>query len=257
MIGLPIVLSIAVPARILYIGVLESSKEFSAKTLWKNEHLFRSYENPLSSTSSSKNDSNGQLIASISSGLAGGLAAFTTQILIVPMDVISQRQIVAEKRISAISVYRDVLSTYGFLGLYRGFYLSILSSIPGGAAWWATYGGAQHGIHDWFQRKDQTSSDGIDSMIKSASIQLIAGISAAISASLVTQPLDVIKVRLQVSQDATGIIEISKELFSTAGLKGFYRGLVPRITYLSLWGTILSGCYEYLKQICAKDIPSF
>ena len=100
--------------------------------------------------------------------------------------------------------------------------------------------------------------------IKTGLIQIGSGISAAVVASVLTQPLDVIKTRLQVmgpstspwSQSKTNSSSIStviKELAISEGIQGFFRGTGPRILYMGLWGTILSSAFEYLKIISRKE----
>mmetsp|Transcript_1853 Transcript_1853/g.2474 ORF Transcript_1853/g.2474 Transcript_1853/m.2474 type:complete len:267 (-) Transcript_1853:1280-2080(-) len=121
--GLGIVLVLAIPARGVYLGVLESSKE------------------EISSFLTSRAVTNGQtyspLIASLSGGLSGGLAAMSSQAVIVPMDVISQRQMVMESSLynvegSAMHIMKNIIQTSGVIGFYRGFGMSLFTSLPVG-----------------------------------------------------------------------------------------------------------------------------
>lgn len=257
--GLPIVLTCAVPARAVYIGTLETSREYFAESLQYENKKNNGFQIPVSG------------IASASSGLAGGFAAVSAQVLIVPMDVISQRQIVQcldEDVIGVSELARDIIRAEGLRGLYRGFALSLFASLPGGAAWWATYGGCQHELHSLFEFEPSSSSLLLLAdvkhkypMLHSFGIHLFSCISAAIASATLTQPLDVIKTRLQVANYGTmpSIQKIALDLMisrennngssSSSAVKNLYRGYVPRILHISLWGTILSGAYEYLKFI--------
>jgi len=86
-------------------------------------------------------------------------------------------------------------------------------------------------------------------------VQCISGLNAAIIAATLTQPLDVVKTRLQVGKTAKSLTytQVAKELYITSGFRGFFRGTVPRITTITLWGTVLSSAYEYLRHISRKD----
>mmetsp|Transcript_17821 Transcript_17821/g.29186 ORF Transcript_17821/g.29186 Transcript_17821/m.29186 type:complete len:120 (+) Transcript_17821:703-1062(+) len=79
------------------------------------------------------------------------------------------------------------------------------------------------------------------------------GISAAIAASILTQPLDTIKTRMQVANGKPVFfspVSVAKELASTSGL---FKGLLPRIGHMGVWGSVLSAAYEYLKFVSRKD----
>jgi len=251
--GLPVVLTCAVPARAVYIGTLETSREYIAQLLKREKDHQSSILNTFYISDS--------IIASASSGLAGGIAAVSAQVLIVPMDVISQRQIVQcldeEHAIGVRELVRDITRVEGLRGLYRGFALSLFGSLPGGAAWWATYGGCQHELHSLF---DNAPSAANYPNLQWFSIHLFSCVSAAISSATLTQPLDVIKTRLQVASGTSSpsFEKIALDLIRENGnvMSNLYRGYLPRITHISLWGTVLSGAYEYLKYISRVEQPA-
>jgi len=253
--GLPIVLTCAVAARAVYIGTLETSREYIAQLLKREKDHQSSILNTCHISDS--------IIASASSGLAGGIAAVSAQVLIVPMDVISQRQIVQcldEKHaIGARELVRDIVRVEGLRGLYRGFALSLFGSLPGGAAWWATYGGCQHELHSLLDNNVNAPSTSNYPNLQWFSIHLFSCISAAIASATLTQPLDVIKTRLQVASGTTSsspsFEKIALDLMRENGnvMSNLYRGYLPRIMHISLWGSVLSGAYEYLKYISSVE----
>lgn len=89
-----------------------------------------------------------------------------------------------------------------------------------------------------------------------AIIQVASAFSAAVSASVATQPLDTIKTRIQVGKKTmtikpnTSLRSLAKEFVSTPGL---YKGLLPRIAHMGIWGSVLSAAYEVLKLVSRKD----
>lgn len=247
--GVGVVLSLAVPARALYIATLEGSRENIGDAL--TAAVFQACASPEEAHAFLP------LITTVSGGLSGGIAALVAQVFVVPMDVISQKQMVKEG--SALSVSRSVLRTEGLRGLYRGFGLSMLSSLPTGSIWWATYGGCQHMLESFCVLRDDEDTFSASYLLRKGTAQLTSGLSAALVAAGLTQPLDTTKTRLQVGIERskkstrTSSIALVKELAYSSGFRGFYRGLGPRTVHMGLWGTILSSAYELLRHISRKD----
>ncbi len=58
------------------------------------------------------------------------------------------------------------------------------------------------------------------------------------------------RTRLQVAQtENASLTQIVSDLKASSGLRGFYRGLGPRILHMSVWGTVLSSAYELLRHV--------
>lgn len=249
--GLGVILSMAIPARILYISTLEFTREYA-------EHIATSLIlDPPQYFPFSQNQLQPllPLVTPFSGGVAGGMAALSSQLIVVPMDVISQKQMVSENPISAREVTRTIISFDGYRGLFRGFGLSLFTSLPAGSIWWAIYAGSKDQLLkmnlDFGMKTEAALIPGFETA-KLATIQVASAFSAAIAAALVTQPLDTIKTRLQVLGTTSGAsaMSITKELASTGKL---YQGLLPRIAHMGIWGSVLSSAYEYLKVVSRKD----
>jgi solute carrier family 25 protein 44 len=246
--GIGIILLLAIPARSVYITTLENTKETLSQTFGDSP-----------------------IVTSISGGVAGGLAAMSSQLLVVPMDIISQKQMVMQDAAfktegSAFYIAKSIVRTDGIKGFYRGFGLSLFSSLPVGSLWWASYSGCQHLLKrsPAFQRYE-TNVNSIETVISKGFSQITSGLGAAIIAATLTQPLDVVKTRLQVGgcllSDNMNVNKtsdksymfIAKELYASSGTYGFFRGLTPRIMSMGLWGTVLSSAYELLRHVSHKD----
>lgn len=200
-------------------------------------------------------------IASCSGGMAGGLAAMSSQMIIVPMDIVSQHQMVMSTKDyhshgKAVDLVRHIRKTEGWKGFYRGFGISLVSSLPTGSIWWATYSGCQ----EWLTTSTTTLGES-KTFLSRAMGQVFAGSTSAILAVTLTQPLDVLRTRIQVHNQTGGrpatYGSVSRELLATSGVGGFYKGVTPRILHLGLWGTILSGAYEFLRHVSRKDYEWF
>eukprot|EP01083_Nonionella_stella_P029102 80196_1 len=244
--GIGIVLFLAIPARGIYIEVLENGRDCIS------DYLYR-----FSGKDSSERSQH--LIASASGGLAGGLAAMSAQAIVVPMDVISQRQMVMNNANylesgDALRIFRDIAKKEGIAGLYKGLGLSLFTSLPTGSIWWAAYSGSQNFMRSMIGSRD-SEKDWFPSLAVNGIIQVSSGLTAAVFAATLTQPLDVVKTRHQTSNSLqkSSYTNVARELYSMNGAKGFFRGTGPRIMSLGLWGTVLSSAYEILRNVSRKD----
>lgn len=120
--GLGVVVSFAIPARIIYISTLEYSREkvdtYAREVLHRPPSALRQYNKEMLGLL--------PLVTPLSGGVAGGLAAVSSQLIVVPMDVISQKLMVMnndvyKKEGSTIKVARSIIHTDGLRGLYKGF----------------------------------------------------------------------------------------------------------------------------------------
>ena len=128
--------------------------------------------------------------------LAGGLAAAIEQTFINPVDVISQRLMVEgqgernKQRVTMRSakIVKRVFREHGVSGFYRGFAASIIVEGLWSATWWASYG-------LYLDVIGKMVPDGTSHLV----IKGLAGMFAGISSVVVGNPIDIIRVRLQVS----------------------------------------------------------
>lgn len=261
--GVGIVLSLAVPARIIYLTVLETSREYISSQLNTTSRgkQGRIMEQPM--------------IQTISTGIAGGLAGVCSQLIVVPMYVLSQKQMIMSPTVFRTHggiwtvITNEIRTTqHGFWKpLYKGFGLSLLSSLPTGCSWWAVYGLCQHSLRDTLfgrESRDRSNTNQIvRSLMEKGIVQILSGISAGIVAGTMTQPFDVVRTRIQVglmSDFSPGrhrtclnsYRAVTRDVFHKFGLRGFYKGLTQRVAYISVWGTIVSAVYEYIKWMSLR-----
>ena len=57
----------------------------------------------------------------------------------------------------------------------------------------------------------------------------LSGALAGITSTVATNPLDVIKTRLQCSETSVSALAVARGVLSESGWRGFYSGLYPRI----------------------------
>ncbi|XP_030550836.1 solute carrier family 25 member 44 [Rhodamnia argentea] len=238
--GFGTVITGAIPARIIFLTALETTKVATFKMV-ETMKLAEPTQ------------------AAIANGLAGMTASVFSQAVFVPIDVVSQKLMVqgysGHARYSGgLDVVRKVLQSDGIRGLYRGFGLSVMTYAPSSAVWWASYGSSQRVI--WrLLGHGPGLQEAPPSNWTIMSVQAAGGIIAGATASCITTPLDTVKTRLQVMglEKRTSVRKVVRNLIAEDGWTGLYRGLGPRFFSMSAWGTSMILTYEYLKRLCAKD----
>ena len=227
--------------------------------------------------------------------IAGATASLVTQSIIVPVDVVSQRLMVHDRppaasshqsnkgagqsssqlkgqsrsvstasfapgRQNGFALARLIVQQEGIRGLYRGFGASVATFVPSSAMWWSAYGAYQKTL--WHQYEQITGSHASGALQARSSkevltVQTMSALLAGCTSAVLTNPLDVIKTRLQVASRLSGgptpsFLSVGRQLIAEEGPKGLLRGVAPRVTSTGLWGTAMVTTYEFLKRICVK-----
>ncbi|CAI0454516.1 unnamed protein product [Linum tenue] len=240
--GFGTVITGAIPARIIFLTALETTKVAAFKMI-----------EPLNLSEAPQ--------AAVANGIAGMTSSLFSQSVFVPIDVVSQKLMVQgysghERYKGGIDVVRKIVRSDGIRGLYRGFGLSVMTYSPSSAVWWASYGSSQRII--WrFLGYGTDAEPAAPSDSKIVAVQASGGIIAGATASCITTPLDTIKTRLQVMghERKSTARQVVKTLVKDDGWTGLYKGLGPRFVSMSAWGTSMILAYEYLSMYsCSYSI---
>lgn len=130
--------------------------------------------------------------------VAASLASVFSQFIVVPLDIVSQYLMIQGRkgfvdhsnpynythRVGIMRVARDIAQFEGIRGFYKGYMASILTYAPSSAIWWSSYGV----YRDWMINLSPVLWMGPP----------IAGAMAGLTASILTNPMDVLRTRLQV-----------------------------------------------------------
>lgn len=218
----------------------------------------------------------------------GAVASSCSQILGVPVDVLSQRQMVQGVSVRArdgtggtkeligyrngAHALKETLRKEGVRGLYRGFGASVMTLVPSSALWWGAYGTYQRAI--WAAVPSRMGGEYATSSSESESVvhpprrvpaestvigvQILSGVCAGMTSGFLTTPLDIVKTRLQVLSGQPGgeahtFGGTARALYAEHGAAGFLRGVRPRMTSVSIWGTTMVTAYEFLKRLASVD----
>ncbi|CAH0602439.1 unnamed protein product [Chrysodeixis includens] len=198
--------------------------------------------------------------------IGGGCASLVGQTIIVPFDVLSQHLMVLglvkgrnsrnsqmnplgldlDKKMSKAALAREVAvrvyRLHGPLGYYRGYAASLAAYVPNSALWWALYTTYQ------------------DELLKVAPswmsillIQCVAGTLGGFTTTFLTNPLDIVRARLQVQGVGT-MNEVFRDLWAEEGLVGFYfKGLSARLVQSACFSFSIILGYETIKRVALSD----
>ncbi|MBN3307843.1 solute carrier family 25 member 44a [Amia ocellicauda] len=195
--------------------------------------------------------------------VAGGSASLVAQSITVPIDIVSQHLmmqgqgdnmgrfkiksktvVLATKHKVTFGQTRDIIvqifAADGFRGFYRGYVASLLTYIPNSAVWWPFY-------HFYAEQLSKWAPSECPHLL----LQAMAGPLAAATASTVTNPMDVVRARVQV-EGKSSVIETFKQLLAEEGFWGMTKGLSARIISSTPTAIVMVVGYETLKKLSLR-----
>ncbi|KAI7814829.1 solute carrier family 25 member 44b [Triplophysa rosa] len=193
--------------------------------------------------------------------VAGGSASLVAQSITVPIDVISQQLMMqgqgehltrfkvkpkssGAKPSISFGQTRDIIAQIfaadGIRGFYRGYVASLLTYIPNSAVWWPFY-------HFYAEQLSKMAPSDCPHLL----LQAMAGPLAAATASTVTNPMDVVRARVQV-EGQTSVIETFNQLIREEGFWGMTKGLSARIISSTPTAIVMVVGYETLKKLSLR-----
>eukprot|EP01117_Protostelium_nocturnum_P020815 TRINITY_DN959_c0_g1_i3.p1 TRINITY_DN959_c0_g1~~TRINITY_DN959_c0_g1_i3.p1 ORF type:complete len:313 (-),score=77.47 TRINITY_DN959_c0_g1_i3:601-1539(-) len=160
--------------------------------------------------------------------IAGFVSSSISTVIVVPVDVISQRLMIQEGNKSqnhykgGFDAFQKIVKSEGLRGLYRGYVATIITHAPSNAIFWTTYTKTKK----WLSQYD----------INSVFAQAFSACFAGIVGGTLTNPTDVIKTRIQVSRNdghhlssqSPSIRTVFKDLVQKDGVLGLFRGCQAR-----------------------------
>ncbi|XP_027870622.1 solute carrier family 25 member 44b [Xiphophorus couchianus] len=197
----------------------------------------------------------------VKSVVAGGSASLVAQSITVPIDVVSQQLMMQGQgehltrfRLSSNSenkkparffrqtrnIVSQIFAADGCRGFYRGYVASLLTYIPNSAVWWPFY-------HFYAEQLSILAPSDCPHLV----LQAIAGPLAAATASTVTNPMDVVRARVQV-EGRTSVIQTFRELIREEGCWGLTKGLSARIISSAPTAIVIVVGYETLKKLSLR-----
>ena len=249
-----------------------------------------SLQHSTSSSSSSFAERHPLLVSFAAPFVAGLVADAASIILYVPGDVIVQRlQVLNSPYKSFTDAVRRIGREEGLRGFYRGFGATFVTSAIASAIWWMVYEQSKQRLYAWDSSRQQHTAGSSTAAAAAPSSrdggvwaamtevnrlpQLAAGFIAGTVTSSVINPLDVVKTRLQV-QDSAKAATVShaqssppaspparyrnfihglRQVYVEEGMRGFARGLVPKLVSRGPMSAASSLMYELVLYLSRDD----
>lgn len=194
--------------------------------------------------------------------IAGGCASLVGQTIVVPFDVLSQHLMMMgvngreEKAFNhlgiktqsnkskfalTLDVTKHIFKMDGIAGFYRGYWASLSAYVPNSALWWGFYHFYQDQLFyllpSWFSH---------------LLLQSISGTLGGFTTTVLTNPLDVVRARLQV-QRIGSMRTAFRDLWVEEGLNMFTKGLSARLIQSATFSFSIIVGYETIKRISVNE----
>ncbi|CAG9768339.1 unnamed protein product [Ceutorhynchus assimilis] len=194
---------------------------------------------------------------------AGGCASLVGQTIIVPFDVMSQHLMMIgtvskkgnvafnplginnspdrSKLAITAELTRRIFKMDGIKGFYRGYLASLLAYVPNSALWW--------GFYHFYQEELFKI---IPPYVSHLLIQTVAGTLGGFTTTIITNPLDIVRARLQV-QRIESMRMVFRDLWREEGLWMFSKGLSARLVQSATFSFSIILGYETIKRVSVND----
>ncbi|EEF47764.1 mitochondrial substrate carrier family protein E isoform X2 [Ricinus communis] len=142
---------------------------------------------------------------------------------------------------------RSILKEQGPRGLYAGYWSTLARDVPFAGLMVMFYEAlkdlSEYGKKKWIPSLDDFINSSMEGLV-------LGGLAGGFSAYLTT-PLDVIKTRLQVQGSTiryNGWLDAMKRIWKIEGVKGMFRGSIPRITWYIPASALTFMAVEFLRD---------
>jgi Mitochondrial carrier protein len=188
----------------------------------------------------------------VSNSLVAIVSRSLTIITLCPLSIIKLRmeapQTAPYKSVSdgLITIYKEE----GVKGYYKGLSSNLLRDLP--------FAGLSYGFYELFSG---FIANFMNNLAPTLYNKIVSGALAGFTATILTQPFDVIKARQQFhyiseseSHEYKGLIDAMYKIYINEGIKGYTTGLKIRLIERSLGFTLVWFIYEYLKSHKKSDL---
>ncbi|KAG2485519.1 hypothetical protein HYH03_015791 [Edaphochlamys debaryana] len=188
----------------------------------------------------------------LATAAAGCTATVVNDALMTPVDSIKQRcQIEGSPYRSGLDAARAMLRHEGMGAFFRSYRTTLVMNVPFTAMHFSVYETAKKLM---YQGEDE----------ETLRVQLVAGGLAGGCAAAVTNPLDVVKTRLQTSGATSGtsygakyesaaVLDTLRQIVREEGMQAVWQGVKPRVMFHVPAAAVCWGTYESMKSLLRGD----
>lgn len=173
--------------------------------------------------------------------LAGGTAGTIGAIVTCPLEVIKTRLQSSAKATlnvgnsSMVKCFKTVVKHEGWRALFKGLGPNLVGIAPSRAIYFSTYSSVKCLLNESFLETPEHPL-----------IHMTSAASAGFVSCTATNPIWLIKTRLQLSKESMTVTQCMKNIWMTSGFTGFYKGITA--SYVGISETIVHfAIYEFFK----------
>jgi len=181
--------------------------------------------------------------------LAGLSSRVITACLISPLEYVRTYQQAAPhtKNRGIFKIFSTIINNGGVSSLWRGLGVTLVRDVPFSGIYWSGYEKFTLLLQKHFDQKRP-----------SFAVSFASGAASGVIASVVTQPIDVIKTHKQMyitNVNILGTFQIGLNIKKVEGWSGLFAGTLPRLAKVAPACAIMISTYEFVKrQLNQKSI---
>lgn len=183
--------------------------------------------------------------------LAGGTAGTVGAIVTCPLEVIKTRLQSSAKatlnveNLSMIKCFKTIVRKEGWRALFKGLGPNLVGIAPSRAIYFSTYSSVKNLLNESFTQSPEHPL-----------IHMTSAASAGFVSCTATNPIWLVKTRLQLSKQSMTVRQCMRNIWLTSGFVGFYKGITA--SYIGISETIVHFViYEFFKaQIKQKRLSN-
>ncbi|KDP25434.1 hypothetical protein JCGZ_20590 [Jatropha curcas] len=182
--------------------------------------------------------------------IAGGSASIATSFVFTPSERIKQQMQIGSHYHNCWNALIGIIGKGGLPSLYAGWGAVLCRNVPHSIIKFYTYESL---------KQLMLSSQNSDAQPNTLQTLVCGGLAGS-TAALFTTPFDVVKTRLQIQIPGSmskyqSVFHALKEIGKNEGLKGLYRGLIPRLVIYLSQGALFFASYEFFKRLFTLEVP--
>ncbi|KAJ2486549.1 hypothetical protein IWW37_005585 [Coemansia sp. RSA 2050] len=137
-------------------------------------------------------------------------------------------------------------------GGFRGFFVGAVPT----AIRDAPYAGLYMLLYEAVKSYERAFAEGRGVSLRETTVTMVAGVSAGLTASYLTQPFDLVKTRMQLRpREYTSVAQSFVKIFREESIPGFFRGISLRVLRKGIQASLVFTLYEWVLRTNAAKSP--
>ncbi|KAJ1807804.1 hypothetical protein LPJ56_004840 [Coemansia sp. RSA 2599] len=196
------------------------------------------------------NDSARTKLSPTSNMVVGASSRALAGFLLMPMTVLKVHYESSLYRYAGIT---DALREIWKMGGLRAFFIGAVPT----AIRDAPYAGLYMLLYEAIKHKERSVAEARQLVLPEATVTMVAGVMAGLTASYITQPFDMVKTRMQLRPaEYTSVMQSFTKIFREESFFGFFRGISLRVLRKGIQASLVFTLYEWVLRTNSQSKAS-